>query len=133
MPSVVEQKAPIKSLGVALDSTSSSSWIPQARPPRRRSERPRGQRTAGGCCSGSAAAAACEAEVCGPASASATGRQHDAGCVNSRLNDTLEPACRRRQIPVPETIKGSKPIMKLEPESNRDWNRTKREHVVQLD
>ena len=55
------------SSGVVLHSTSSSSWIPQARPPRRRSECRRGRRTAG-----AAAAAACEAEACGLASASAT-------------------------------------------------------------
>jgi hypothetical protein len=33
---------------------------------------------------------------------SATGRQHNARGVNSRLNVTQEPACRRRQIPVPK-------------------------------
>jgi len=54
------------------------------------------------------------------ASASATGRQHDAGGVNSRLNDTWEPACRCRQIPVTDAVTESKPIMELELESNSE-------------
>jgi hypothetical protein len=67
--------------------------------------------------------------------ASATGQQHNAGGVNSRLNDTQEPARSSQQIPVPDTftLAQSKPIMELELESNSDWDRTEHEEVVQLD